>query len=186
MQRAGGQRHPAIGEVRATALTPRRRETSFAASPRAARTFKPIFSEPAIVEIGYDNCGRRRRDAPRSVGVFPCLRLPTCGRPGTSADTRSLSHVQLRRRPACLSPIGRTLRFAITVEGPHGSSTVQITKPYGRTLALSAVGKSSGTFWVTLPLAAHSAPRWTGTMNATLASSLAVWPRAWLNTRPLP
>jgi hypothetical protein len=35
---------------------------------------------------------------------------------------------------------------------------------YGRIEVLSAVGKSAGTAWVTLPVAAHSVPRWSVTM----------------------
>ena len=47
-----------------------------------------------------------------------------------------------------------------------------------RTLALSGPGKSSGTFCVTLPVAAHSTPRWKGTMKATLFSALPGAPNA--------
>src|SRR5690349_16264454 len=55
-----------------------------------------------------------------------------------------------------------------------------------RVLVLSAVGKSAGTFCVTLPVAAHSVPRWYVVMKPTQFSAARSWPIAVWKTRPLP
>ena len=62
----------------------------------------------------------------------------------------------------------------------------QSAEPYWRTVALSAVGKSAGTFCVTWPLAAHSTPRWKVAMKATLFMFGTSCPRHSWKTRPLP
>ena len=67
------------------------------------------------------------------------------------------------------------------------------TNDYWRREVWVAVGKSFGTGWVTLPVAAHSAPRCNVAMkptqerHATGASSLGLtWPSVVWKTRPLP
>src|SRR5262249_2763267 len=56
----------------------------------------------------------------------------------------------------------------------------------GRVLTLSADGKSAGTFCVTLPVAAHSVPRWKVVMKPTQLSAARSWPMAVWKIRPLP
>src|SRR5262249_27847742 len=53
-----------------------------------------------------------------------------------------------------------------------------------RVLTSFAVGKSSGTFCVTLPVAAHSAPRCSVTMKPTHLIAGTSWPSVVWNTRP--
>ena len=55
-----------------------------------------------------------------------------------------------------------------------------------RALTLSAVGKSLGKACVTLPVAAHSVPRWYVAMKPTHSSESTPWPMGVWNTRPLP
>ena len=61
---------------------------------------------------------------------------------------------------------------------------------HSRRLTLSAGGKSAGTFCVTLPVTAHSAPRWNVTMNPTHCCAVRLpppaWPSAVWKTRPWP
>src|SRR5262249_20665314 len=57
--------------------------------------------------------------------------------------------------------------------------------PY-RVETFSSVGKSSGTFCVTLPVAAHSAPRASVARKPTHFSAGRSWPSVVWNARPLP
>ena len=56
---------------------------------------------------------------------------------------------------------GATTRRAATKGDSRQDATLAYRKNprYGRTVGVSGPGKSAGTFWVTLPVAAHSAPR---------------------------
>ena len=65
-------------------------------------------------------------------------------------------------------------------------SSPQADRTRRRVLVLSAVGKSAGTFCVTLPVAAHSVPRWYVAMKPTQFSAARSWPIAVWKTRPLP
>ena len=51
-------------------------------------------------------------------------------------------------------------------------------------LTLSVVGKFSGIFWVTRPVAVHSVPRSSVTTKPTSCIDSSLWPSAVWNTRP--
>ena len=114
----------------------------------------------------------------------------SCGIPGEltrqtrqgASRTMALASTRGGRPDNFLSGMPRTIWHG---GGAFGRRLSQ-NPHYGRTVGVSAPGKSAGTFWVTLPVAAHSVPRRKVTMNATSLHCFTAWPKVVWNTRPLP